>query len=93
MLLLHTRRYLPGVRLNGKVVFAKVSGSGPSTRMFVAMEMNIKFPVHHCHLSRTWERNGQARVLTSLVTEAFMNERRSGGTTARACLGALRVSL
>lgn len=59
LLLLQTLCYLPGVGLNGKAAFAKVLGSGPGTGMFVAMEMNIKSPVHHCHLSRTWERDGQ----------------------------------
>lgn len=68
LLLLHILRDLPGVGLNGKVAFSKVSGSGPRTVMFVAIEMNIKFLVHHCHLSRTWERNGQVRALTGLVT-------------------------
>lgn len=69
----HPLRRLPGLRLNGKVAFAEVSGSGPRLVMSVAMETNVKFPVHQCHLSRTWERNGQVRVLTSLVTETFMN--------------------
>lgn len=41
-LLLHTVWSLPGVGLNGKVAFAKVSGSGPRTVMFVAMENEHK---------------------------------------------------
>lgn len=71
--LLHLFRHLPGLGHNGKGAFAKVSGSGPGLGMFVAMGTNIKFPVHRCHLSRTWESNGQVRVLISLVTETFMN--------------------
>lgn len=74
LLLLHPLCYLPGVGHNGKVELAKVSGSGPRTVMFVAMEMNIKSPAHHCHLSRTWERNGQVRTLTCLVIDAFMGQ-------------------
>lgn len=72
-LLVHTLWYLLGVGLNGKVAFVKVSRSGPRTVMFVAMEMNTKFLVHHCHLSRTRERNGQVAGLTGLLTEAFVD--------------------
>lgn len=44
--------------------------------MFVAMEMNIKSPVHHWQLSRAQEKNGQVRALTSLVTDAFMSQQK-----------------
>ena len=73
LLFLQTLCYLPGVGLNGKVAFVKVLGSGPRTLMFVAMEMNRKSPVHHCHLSGTWGRNGQGRALISSVTDAIGN--------------------
>ena len=73
---LQTLCFLLEVGLNGKAAFAKVSGSGPGTVMFVAIEMNIKSPVHHCHLSRTWERNGQVRALICLLTDAVMNSQK-----------------
>lgn len=61
--------------------------------MPVAMVMNIKSPVHHCHLSRTWESNGQVRALMCLVTDAFTAHERSGGIAAQACLSSPRVLL
>lgn len=76
LLRLHTLSCLPGLGYNGKAEFAKVSGSGPRTMMFVAMEMNVMSPVHDCHLSRTWERDGQVRTLPSLVTDAFMSQQK-----------------
>lgn len=76
LLFMPTLHYLPGVGLNGKAAFAKVSGSGPGMVMLVAMVINIKSPVHHCHLSRTWESNGQVRALMRLVTDAFMSSRK-----------------
>lgn len=44
--------------------------------MFVTMEMNLKSPVHHWHLSMAWERNGPVRALTNLVTDAFMSQQK-----------------
>jgi hypothetical protein len=73
LLLLPAVQDLPGVGLNKKVTFAKGSRSVPKSVIFVAMEMTVKSPIHQYHLSRTWERNGQVKALTSLVTDAFMN--------------------
>ena len=69
MLRLRALRYLPGAGLNGKTAIAKVWGNGRRTVRFVAVEMSIKFPVHHCCLGRTWERNGQVRGIHELAEE------------------------
>ena len=56
---------------NKEVAFAKGSRSGPRTVISVAMTMNIKSVDHQYYLSRTWEKNGQARAVTSLVRDVY----------------------